>query len=130
MTSKIIENHKIVTVEHELHLHKEGKFLSEKKQMNLVKPMDETCEGKLISKDDNKRLTLVHLRQINDKYYKVTEDFLNGYEVEKEDKYRFRKVDTTLSCEEIQQFEEDWETFWNPEITHKKVIENASKGIE
>jgi hypothetical protein len=74
-------------------------------------------------------MTLVHLRQINEKCYKVTEDFLNGHECETEEEYSFRKVDTKMTDEEVEQFEEDWKKFWDPEIT-KKMMETLQERIK
>lgn len=119
--STISENNKFVTLEHTLSV--QGNFLSEKKDMILVEPIDST--------EDTNRLTLIHLRQINDKFYKVTEDFLNGHEVERGQGpiQNGRIVDTTMSDEEIQQFEEDWKNLWKPQIAKNKVY-NILKGIE
>ena len=82
MSVEINENHKIVTVEHELHY--EGHFLSERKQM-IIEDWDNDSElapHNCCDEPENneRRITLVHLRQIDEKCYKVTEDFLNGHE--------------------------------------------------
>ena len=71
----------------------------------------------------NKRMTLVHLRQIDGNCYKVTED------VNPTADYRFRKVETEMIDSEIQQFNSDWIEFWQPEITRKQ-IENIHKKIK
>ena len=115
MSVEINENHKIVTVEHELHY--EGHFLSERKQIinNFF------CDGPKNSNNE-RRITLVHLRQIDEKCYKVTEDFLNGNKC-------FIKVDTEMTDEKVKQFAEDWINFWDPEIT-KKMIENLQERIK
>ena len=68
----------------------------------------------------DKRMTLVHLRQIDGNCYKVTED------VNPTADYRFRKVETEMNDSEIQQFNLDWIEFWQPEITRKQ-IENIHK---
>ena len=122
MLGEINENHKIVTVEHELHY--EGHFLSERKQMIT----NFCCDGPENSNNE-RRITLVHLRQIDEKCYKVTEDFLHGHECETEEEYSFRKVDTEMTDEEVKQFEEDWKNFWDPEIT-KKMFENLQERIK
>ena len=127
MSVEINENHKIVTVEHELHY--EGHFLSERKQM-IIEVSDNDGELALINNSNNeRRITLVHLRQIDEKCYKVTEDFLNGHECQTKEEYSFRKVDTEMTDEEVKQFEEDWKNFWDPEIT-KKMIENLQERIK
>ena len=71
----------------------------------------------------NKRMTLVHLRQIDGNCYKVTED------VNPTADYRFRKVETEMEDPEIQQFNLDWIELWQPEITRKQ-IENIHKKIK
>ena len=71
----------------------------------------------------NKRMTLVHLRQIDDDCIKVTED------VNPTADYRFRKNETEMNDSEIQQFNLDWIEFWQPEITRKQ-IENIHKKIK
>ena len=71
----------------------------------------------------NKRMTLVHLRQIDGNCYKVTED------VNPTADYRFRKVETEMLDPEIQQFNLDWIELWQPEITRKQ-IENIHKKIK
>ena len=71
----------------------------------------------------NKRMTLVHLRQIDDNCIKVTED------VNPTADYRFRKNETEMNDSEIQQFNLDWIEFWQPEITRKQ-IENIHKKIK
>ena len=71
----------------------------------------------------NKRMTLVHLRQIDGNCYKVTED------VNPTADYRFRKVETEMEDPEIQQFNSDWIEFWQPEITRTQ-IENIHKKIK
>ena len=71
----------------------------------------------------NKRMTLVHLRQIDGNCYKVTED------VDPSAEYRFRNVETEMDDCEIQQFDSDWIEFWHPEIT-KNQIENIQKKIK
>ena len=126
MSVEINENHKIVTVEHELHY--EGHFLSERKQMIIEDSDNDSeltlnfcCDGPENSNNE-RRITLVHLRQIDEKCYKVTKDFLNGHEC-------FTKVDTEMTDENVKQFAEDWINFWNPEIT-KKMIENLHERIK
>ena len=71
----------------------------------------------------NKRMTLVHLRQIDGNCIKVTED------VNPTADYRFRKNETEMNDSEIQQFNLDWIEFWQPEITRKQ-IENIHKKIK
>ena len=127
MSLEINENQKIVTVEHEMHY--EGHFLSERKQM-IIEDWDDDSELSLNCCDgpenNENRIILVHFRQIDEKCYKVTEDFLKGHECQTTEEYSFRKVDTEMSDEEVKKFEEDWKNFWDPEIT-QKMIENLQE---
>ena len=63
MAAKIIENHKIITMEHDLR--NEGYYLSDKKQMIIM-------EG-----GTSPKVLMVHSRSIDDRFYKVTE-YLNN----------------------------------------------------
>ena len=92
-------------MEHEIRI--KGHWLSEKKQKIAID-----------SDNGSQRLTLLHLRSIDDKCCKVTENFSNGHDVADD-----RKVETDMSEDEVKQFEEDWIKYWKPKIT-KKDIEN------
>ena len=114
MLDKIIENHKIITMEH--NLRNEGHYLSEKKQMILIEGVDpESLEN------GSKMVTLVHLRSIDDKCYKVTENFPDGYDKKLHQNVGLRHVETEMSEEEIEKFEVDWELLWQPEITKTEI---------
>ena len=131
MSVEINENHKIVTVEHELHY--EGHFLSERKQM-IIEDWDNDSElapHNCCDEPENneRRITLVHLRQIDEKCYKVIEDILKGHECQTQEEWSFRKVYTEMSDEEFKKFEQDWQKIWDPEIT-KKMTENLQKRIK
>ena len=95
----IIENHHVVTMEHELRV--DGHHLIEKKQKTLIDGKDET---------------LVHIRSIDEKSYKVTE-INNG-----EDEALERQVESDMTEEEVNQFEEDWRNlWWNPDNNQKEI---------
>ena len=112
MSAKIIENHKIITMEH--NLRNEGHYLSEKKQMILIEGVDpESLEN------GSKMVTLVHLRSIDDKCCKVTEEFPT-YD-KNPPTPGLRKVETEMSEDEMESFEKDWELFWDPKITKKEI---------
>ncbi len=96
----LIENHHVVTMEHELRV--DGYHLIEKKQKTLMDGNDET-------------LVLVHIRSINEKSYKVTE-FNNG-----EDDALERQVESDMTEDEVKKFEEDWTNLWDPEITQNEI---------
>ena len=116
MSAKIIENHKIITMEHDLR--NDGRYLSEKKQMTLTEYVENSLEN------GTKLVTLIHLRSIDDKCYKVTEEFSTqqkGRFLIIENRPELRKVETDMSEEEMENFEKDWELFWEPEITKKEI---------
>ena len=75
-----IENHKIITKEHKLQ--NESHFLREKKQM-ILEDLN----------DGNERMTLVHMRQIDGKCCRITEDIINPLSNE----CRNRKVETDMT---------------------------------
>ena len=96
----LIENHHVVTMEHELRV--DGHHLIEKKQKTLIDGNDEM-------------LALVHIRSIDEKSYKVTE-INNG-----EDDALERQVESDMTEDEVKKFEEDWANLWNPDITQKEI---------
>ena len=97
MSDKTIENHH-ESITHELWI--DGHHLIEKKQKTLIDGKDET---------------LVHIRSIDEKSYKVTE-INNG-----EDEALERQVESDMTEDEVKQFEEDWTNMWNPDITQKEI---------
>ena len=105
-------------------MHYEGHFLSERKQIinNLC------CDGPK-TPNNERMITLVHMRQIDEKCYKVIEDILKGHECQTQEEWSFRKVYTEMSDEEFKKFEQDWQKIWDPEIT-KKMTENLQKRIK
>ena len=94
----LIENHHVVTTEHELRV--DGRHLIEKKQTSI--------DG------NERRLVLVHIRSIDEKSYKVTKiNHCNGEE---------RQVESDMTEEEVNQFEEDWRNlWWNPDNNLKEI---------
>ena len=112
-----IENHKIITKEHKLQ--NESHFLREKKQMILVEDVSEDLN------DGNKRMTLVHMRQIDGKCCRITEDIVNPLSNE----CRNRKVETDMTDKEIEQFKMDWIEFWKLPAYHGPItsIKESSK---
>ena len=84
----LIENHHVFTTTHELLV--DGHHLIEKKQKTLSH-----ADG------IEKTLVLLHVRTIDDKSYKVTETFDE------------RHVETEMTEDEVNQFEEDWTSLWN-----------------
>ena len=99
----LIENHHVVTMEHELRV--DGHHLIEKKHKMLIHRT-----GGL-----EKTLVLVHIRSIDEKSYKVTE-INNGDEAAPE-----TQVETDMAEDEVKKFEEDWTSLWNPDITKNEI---------
>ena len=60
-----------------------------------------------------KTLVLIHDRTIDDKSYKVTETNNSGAPES--------QVETEMAEDEVKQFEEDWASLWNPDITKNEI---------
>ena len=110
MAAKIIENHKIITMEHDLR--NEGYYLSDKKQMTFVEQEGADPENSITPK-----ILMVHSRSIDDRFYIVTEK-LNNRIIRKS--VELRKIETEISEEEIENFETNWELYWKPALTTKE----------
>ena len=107
MAEKILENHKIVTTEHEMRI--DGHYLSEKKQKSVIEPNDGGKTGL--------STILVHVRTIDSRCYKVTV-------VEKQDDQdqTEKTIDTEMTEEEIEIFEHDWTELWgNPRLRFSRL---------
>ena len=105
MADSILENHKIVTMEHEMRI--DGHYLSEKKQKTHVDPKDAGVTGATT--------IYVHVRTIDKRCCKVTEIEKPGQDNPE------RNIETEMSEEEMEQFEQDWNELWNPRITDKQI---------
>ena len=70
----------------------------------------------LLDGNDGKTLVLVHFRSIDEKSYKVTE-IIN----DEDDDALERQVETDMTEDELQQFEEGWTNLWNSDITKKEI---------
>ena len=95
-----IENHHVFTTTHELLV--DGHHLVEKKQKTLSH-----------ANGIEKTLVLLHVRTIDDKSYKVTETNFSGVPES--------RVETEMAEDEVKQFEEDWASLWNPDITKNEI---------
>jgi hypothetical protein len=95
---QILENHVITTMSvHELKVN--GYLLVDKKQQTLVDPK--------ASNGSPKMTIVIHFRSIDDRSYAVQWNHTEGKD---EDQI----VETEMTQEEVQRFEEDWCTLWNP----------------
>ena len=99
---KTIENHHVFTTTHELLV--DGHHLVEKKQKTLSH-----VDG------IEKTLVLLHLRTIDDKSYKETTKTNYGGSLE------YGQVETEMAEDEVKQFEEDWTSLWNPDISKNEI---------
>jgi hypothetical protein len=102
-TMAVTENHKIVTMEHEMRV--DGSYLCEKKQQTLIAPFD--SNSKPIS-------IMIHIRTIDQKTHKVTE-------TQEEGKEDVAVIETEMTEEELKQFDEDWMRLWMPKITQEQI---------
>ena len=95
---QILENHVVTTTVHET-LKVNGYHLVDKKQQTLVDPK---------ASDNSPKMTIIiHSRSIDDRSYAV-----QWYHTEGNDEDRI--VETEMTQEEVQWFEEDWCSLWNP----------------
>ena len=106
MSDHTIENHDVisddVTMKHKLRV--DGHHLIEKKQITWI---------------HDKTLGLVYIRSIDDKSYKVTSfNLYNGEENAPE-----LQIETDMTEDEVNKFEEDWANLWNPDISKNEIWE-------
>ena len=95
---QILEDHVITTTVHETMM-VNGYHLVDKMEQTLVDPK---------ASDNSPKMTIiVHSRSIDDRSYAV-----QWITTEGEDEIRI--VETEMTQEEVQRFEEDWCTLWNP----------------
>ena len=95
--SKIFEHHGVTTMVHEMKV--DRYHLVEMKQKSTVDPK--------ASEDAPKVTTFIHTRSIDDRSYAVQETLSEGEEVPE------RTVETQMTQEEVEKFEEDWSNLWN-----------------
>ena len=87
------------TTKHELFV--DGHHLIEKKLKTIF-----VCNG-------IEKRVLIHDRTIDDKSYKVTETNHSGVPES--------QIETEMAEDEVKQFEEDWASLWNPDITKNEI---------
>jgi hypothetical protein len=105
-TMMVTENHKIVTMEHEMRV--DGRYLCEKKQQTLISPFDST--------NSKSTSVMIHIRTIDQKTHKITE-------TQEEDEEILTVIITEMTEEEIKQFEDDWIRLWTPKITQQQIVQ-------
>ena len=99
-SAQILETHGITTVVHEMKVN--GYHLVERKQKTNVDPK---------ASDNTPKMTMtVHSRSIDDRFYDVQETLTEG--MDEPD----RVIETEMTQEEVETFEEDWRNLWNPQV--------------
>ena len=106
-----VENHKVVLMEHELVV--DGVTLRETKEMSTVHS-DAGGPDQVI---------LVHTRMIGDRAYQVRE-------TKQGDQVIDATVNTTLSEQEVQNFENDWKRMWTPAISDTQAAQEILPALE
>ena len=98
-SAQILETHGITTVVHEMKVN--GYHLVERKQKTNVDPK---------ASDNTPKMTIsIHSRSIDDRFYDVQETLTEG--MDEPD----RVIETEMTQEEVETFEEDWSKLWNPQ---------------
>ena len=99
--SQILETHNVTTLVHEMKV--DGYHLVERKQKTSF-PYDPIDPN-----DDTPKMTIIiHSRSIDDCSYDVQETLAEGMDKPE------RVIETEMTQEQIEKFEEDWSNLWNP----------------
>ncbi len=106
-----VDSHKVVLMEHELVV--DGVTLRETKEMSTVHS-DSGGPDQVI---------LVHTRMIGDRAYQIRETKQNDQVID-------ATVNTTMSENEVQQFEADWKKMWNPAISDTQAAQEILPALE
>ena len=96
--SRILENHGIVTLEHEMMVN--GHHMVNRKQKVKTSPID-----------GPKQTIMIHIRKIDDCSCITKETFTEG-EAEP-----VRLVETDMNEDQLKEFEEHWISLWHPQVT-------------
>ena len=97
--TQILETHGVTTVVHEMKVN--GHHLVERKQKTNVNPE--------VFDNTPKMTRIIHSRSIDNRCYDVQETLTEG--MDEPD----RVIATEMTQEEVEKFEEDWSTLWNPQ---------------
>ena len=113
---KIIRNHHGVgTLEHEMRVAGNSAvtlFLASRRveNHNLIEKKQKTLFDGTNTESGDSKTIIEHIRTIDDRTYKVTEHFMNGFTTGN------KSVETDMTEEEVKQFESDWSSLWEPKI--------------
>ena len=98
--AQILETHGVTTLVHEMKVN--GYHLVERKQQTNINPD--------IDIDNTPKMTIIiHSRSIDDRCYDVQETLTEGRDEPD------RVIETEMTQEEVEKFEEDWNNLWNPQ---------------
>ena len=97
--AQILETHGVTTFVHEMMV--DGHHLVERKQKTNINPK--------ATEDTPKMTIFIHSRSIDNRCYDVQETLTEG--MDEPD----RVIETEMTQEEVERFEEDWSTLWNPQ---------------
>ena len=98
--AQILETHGVSTLIHEMKV--DGYHLVERKQKTNV-----NSESSDLGK--SKMTIIIHSRSIDERYYVVQETLTEGMDEP------VRVIETEMTQEEVERFEEDWNNLWNPQ---------------
>ena len=112
MEDKIIGNPH-VTLEHEMRVAGNSAvtlFLASRRveNHNLIEKKQKTLFDGTNTESGDSKTIIEHIRTIDDRTYKVTEHFMNGFTTGN------KSVETDMTEEEVKQFESDWSSLWEP----------------
>ena len=99
---QILETHGVTTLVHEMKVN--GYHLVERKQKTNVDPK---------ASDNTPKMTIInHSRSIDDRCYGAQKTLTEGMaELD-------QVIETEMTQEEVEKFEEDWRNLWNPDSSH------------
>ena len=100
MENKIIKSQLVKTTMEQVEV--EGFHLIERKSKTLI---GGTYAGPYA-------MIIEHVRSIDDRTYKVTENFMNGYQ---------RTIETNMTEDEVKQFEDIWSENWEMKINVDEI---------
>jgi len=105
------DSHKVILMEHELVV--DGVTLRETKEMSTVHE----------SSGSSDKVILVHTRMIGDRAYQIRETKEGGKVVD-------ATINTTMSEQEVETFEKEWQEKWQPAISDAQAAQEILPALE
>jgi len=105
------DSHKVILMEHELVV--DGVTFREAKEMSTVHDSSGTTD----------KVILVHTRMIGDQAYQIRETKEGGKVVD-------ATINTTMSEEEVESFEKEWQEKWQPEISDAQAAQEILPALD